>query len=162
MTTKNPKITNEHHDYTHSPCASWEYDGAQGTMRYAMGHWCFHYGSAAQWVEESGDDTPLAAVLRAIKSGEMSRLLKMVRDVTWTNGQRTDAVIDGRIIARISTDASYSQCLRVELYWNQRAGPTTRTAKDLSAAQRMVYNHAAQHGVADPYAYLAGLEDATA
>ena len=157
MTTKNPKITNEHHDHTYSPCASWEYDGAQGTMRYAMGHWCFHYGSAAQWVEDSGDDSALSAAQRAIRTGEMGRLLKVVRGVRWSNGAhgRREAAINGRVIARMAPEG---RGYRVAMYWNPLSLPKVRMAVDMPAGERMVFDHAAQPDVADPYAYLDGLE----
>ena len=170
MNTKNPKITNEHHDYTYSPCANWEYDGAQGTMRYAMGHWCLHYEAAAQWVE-NGRETKagksngaLSAVQRAIDSGEMGRLLKVVRGILWVDSThgRKEAVINGRVIARVMKSSADAPSFAVELYWNQLNGPRTRNACNLRAAERLVYDHAAQPGVADPYAYLDGLEDATA
>ena len=162
MTTKNPTITNEHHDYTYSPCASWEYDGAQGSMRYALGHWCLHYGSAAQWVDSSGNDSALSAVHRAIRTGEMGHLLEMVQGVRWadTGAHRTkEASIDGRVIARVT---QWCAAYEVRLFGTPRKGPGVKIARDLSVAERMVYDHAAQPGVADPYAYLDGLENAAA
>ena len=157
MTTKNPKITNEHHDHTYSPCASWEYDGAQGSMRYALGHWCLHYRSAAQWVDSSGDDSALSAVHRAIRTGEMGRLLEVVQRVLWSNGAhgRREATINGRVIARMAPEG---RGYRVAMYWNQLNLPKVRMAVDMPAGERMVISHAAQPGVADPYAHLAGLE----
>ena len=165
MSESNPTITNEHHDHTHSPCANWEYDGAQGTMRYAMGHWCLHYEAAALWVGSGKGDSALSTVQQAISTGEMGHLLKMVQGITWVetgvHGTK-EAVIDGRVIARVGGWSTADPSCAVELYWNLLNGPNTRTARNLRAAERMVYDHAAQPGVADPYAYLAELEDATA